>query len=42
MKNIDIFSGIVGVIAAFFTSVFGGWTAGMTTLLIFMAVDYLS
>jgi toxin secretion/phage lysis holin len=42
MKNIDIFSGIVGVIAAFFTSVFGGWTAGMTTLLIFMATDYIS
>jgi toxin secretion/phage lysis holin len=35
-------SGIVGIITAFFTSIFGGWSAGMTTLLIFMAVDYLS
>lgn len=42
MKNIDILSGIIGVIAAFFTSLFGGWTAGMTTLMIFMAVDYIS
>ena len=42
LKNIDIMSGIVGIITAFFTSIFGGWSAGMTTLLIFMAVDYLS
>lgn len=42
MKNIDILSSIVGIIAAFFTTLFGGWTAGMTTLMIFMAVDYLS
>jgi toxin secretion/phage lysis holin len=42
MKNIDILSSIVGIIAAFFTTLFGGWTAGMTTLMIFMAVDYIS
>lgn len=42
LKNIDIMSGIVGIITACFTSIFGGWSAGMTTLLIFMAVDYLS
>ena len=42
MKNIDILSSVVGIIAAFFTTLFGGWTAGMTTLMIFMATDYIS
>lgn len=32
-------SGIVGSLIA---SLFGGWTAAMTTLIVFMAIDYLS
>jgi len=38
MKNmICTFTGIVGSLVA---SLFGGWTASLTTLLIFMAIDY--
>ena len=42
MRNSTILSGLIGVIGGFFTTMFGGWTAGMTTLIIFMAIDYLS
>ena len=33
---------IIGAIGAFVSSIFGGWDAGMTTLVIFMTVDYLT
>lgn len=33
---------ISGVIGAAITSLFGGWDAGLITLLIFMAVDYIT
>ena len=33
---------IIGAIGAFVSSIFGGWDAGMTTLVIFMAMDYLT
>lgn len=40
MKNmVCTAAGIVGSLIA---SLFGGWTASLTTLLIFMAIDYLS
>lgn len=42
MRNSQVLSMILGVIGAFFTSLFGGWSAGMTTLLLFMATDYIS
>lgn len=42
MKNENILSTIIGVIGAMLTSLFGGWSAGMTTLIFFMAIDYLS
>ena len=43
MLNIkDIFITITGVVGGFISYVFGGWTAAMTTLCIFMAIDYLS
>lgn len=32
----------VGIVGSFIANFFGGWTAGMTTLIIFMAVDYIS
>lgn len=32
----------VGVIGSFIASLFGGWTTGLTSLLIFMAIDYVS
>lgn len=42
MRNQTIVSGILGVIGAFLTGLFGGWTTGMVTLVIFMCVDYVS
>lgn len=35
------FSSLMGVIGAAIASLFGGWDAAMTTLLIFMGIDYL-
>lgn len=40
MKN-AICTGI-GVAGSFIASLFGGWTASLTTLLIFMGIDYAS
>ena len=40
MRNQQILAMILGVIGGLFTSLFGGWSAGMTTLIIFMAIDY--
>lgn len=42
MRNSTILSGIIGAIGGFFTTLFGGWTAGMTTLVLFMGIDYVS
>ena len=42
MKNSIVLSGIIGAIGAAFTTLFGGWTTGMTTLLIFMGIDYVT
>lgn len=33
---------IVGAIGAFISSLFGGWDAALTTLVIFMAIDYIT
>jgi toxin secretion/phage lysis holin len=38
----QILCSVVGVAGAALASAFGGWSAGLTTLVIFMAVDYLS
>ena len=40
MKN--IICAILGIIGSFVASVFGGWSAALSTLLIFMAIDYIS
>lgn len=42
MRAQYIFSGVIGAIGAIISTLFGGWTAGLTTLLIFMTVDYIS
>lgn len=31
----------IGIVGAFIASLYGGWTDGMTTLLMFMAIDYI-
>lgn len=40
MKNMICTS--IGVMGSIVASFFGGWTASLTTLLIFMAIDYVS
>ena len=40
MKNAIIAA--IGVVGSFIASLFGGWTASLTTLLIFMGIDYVS
>lgn len=40
MKNVFITT--IGIIGSLIASLFGGWTASLTTLLIFMGIDYLS
>lgn len=32
----------IGVLGGFITSCFGGWNTGLTTLLIFMGIDYIT
>lgn len=32
----------IGMVGSFIASLFGGWSASLTTLLIFMAIDYLT
>lgn len=39
-KNILI--SIVGIVGSAIASAFGGWTTGLTTLVIFMAIDYVT
>ena len=38
----EMIYGTLGVVGAAIASYFGGWTSAMTTLLIFMAVDYIT
>lgn len=40
MKN--AICGVLGMIGGAIASAFGGWSAGLATLLIFMAIDYFS
>jgi toxin secretion/phage lysis holin len=42
MRVKDIIFSFTGLIGSVITTSLGGWTAGMTTLIIFMAIDYLS
>ena len=35
-------STFVALIGGMVSTIFGGWSAGMTTLVIFMAIDYIS
>lgn len=42
MRTQYVFSGIIGALGGIISTLFGGWSAGLTTLLIFMTIDYLS
>ena len=37
-----LFNTVVGILGSLVTVLFGGWGTGMSTLLIFMAVDYIT
>lgn len=41
MKN-TLFISIVGSVGGIIASMFGGWTSALTTLLIFMCIDYVT
>lgn len=41
MEKISIF-GSLGMIVAFIAEAFGGWSQSMTTLVIFMVIDYIT
>lgn len=38
----EMIYGTLGVVGAAIASYFGGWTSAMTTLLIFMSIDYIT
>ena len=38
----DILCSIIGLVGAAITTLFGGWNAGMTTLIVFMCIDYIT
>lgn len=38
----DVFCTILGVVGAAIASLFGGWDAALTTLVMFMAIDYIT
>ena len=38
----SVFYGIIGVIGGAISAAFGGWSSSLTTLLIFMSIDYVT
>ena len=42
MKHQGALCTTIGVIGAFIAQLYGGWTQGMTTLLLFMGIDYVT
>lgn len=37
----EVFCGVIGAIGGFISTLVGGWTSNMTTLLLFMVIDYI-
>lgn len=42
MQGKNILAIFIGIVGATVTTLFGGWSAGLTTLIFFMAIDYVS
>ena len=40
--ELNFIKGFIGILGALVTSLFGGWDTALITLLIFMAIDYIS
>mgnify|MGYP003326939626 CR=1 FL=1 len=41
-KMKEIICGVIGLCGSFIASLFGGWSEALTTLIIFMAIDYIT
>ena len=41
-SGIAIISSVIGIVGGFIATAFGGWSASLTTLLIFMTIDYIT
>lgn len=42
MQGKNVLAIFIGIVGATVTTLFGGWSAGLTTLIFFMAIDYVS
>lgn len=42
MQGKNVLAIFIGIVGATVTTLFGGWSAGLTTLIFFMAIDYIS
>lgn len=38
----EVILGIIGAVGGFIASLYGGWNSALTTLIIFMAIDYIT
>lgn len=38
----NVMTGIIGVVGSAVSAMFGGWSSALTTLVIFMAIDYIT
>lgn len=42
MQGKNVLAIFIGIVGATVTTLFGGWSAGLTTLIFFMTIDYVS
>lgn len=40
--TLNLISGIIGTVGSFIASLFGGWDSALITLIIFMAIDFIT
>lgn len=38
----EVILGVIGAVGGFIASLYGGWNSALTTLIIFMAIDYIT
>ena len=38
----EVILGVIGAVGGFIVSLYGGWNSALTTLIIFMAIDYIT
>lgn len=42
MQGKNVLAMFIGIVGSMITTIFGEWSAGLTTLIFFMAIDYIS